>query len=197
MKTVEVTYGRYRLLSAKLGERFVARAFYARGGKRRGIVAEAEGDGAQGALDALRGKLDDLQRRQRSARRRDETLGFDVPSVSEFEEALGTASLSKIQWRMLEAHAKTGADGMTAGELASAGGYSDFEVANSIYGRAGRLVAEAIDVVPPMSTTRSEEMPTGVLAGVGKPRKDTGNFVWVMHAELREALETIGSGERN
>ena len=39
---------------------------------------------------------------------------------------------------MLFAHAKAGQAGLTAGEIAAAGGYTTYSTANAVYGKLGR-----------------------------------------------------------
>ena len=89
---------------------------------------------------------------------------------------------------MLVAHAKSGDRGMTAGELAHAGGYKSFETTNALYGRFGREVAEALRIDLPQSMLREDTLATGVLAQGGETRDGEDNFVWVMYPELRSAV---------
>ena len=184
MKVTEAQHGRYRLRAAKLGDTFVARAFH---GSDRGIVGEATGVDAEAALTALRHRLsaDDARRAEG---RRMTAQGWAVPTEAEFTEAWlrARARLSKAQLDMVDAHAKSGDHGMTAGQIAAAGGYSNYETANAIYGRVGKIFAEELEVPAPASSVADREVQTGVIADAGTERD--GQFVWVMHPEVRAAL---------
>ncbi|MGP6089150.1 hypothetical protein [Antarctobacter jejuensis] len=187
MKPIVVDYGKYTLKAGIVEGKAVARAFL-RDARRPGVIVEVDGSDPEAALKRLKVTVDDLTANRRAKRRESLDADFLVPTVEEFQEALVVAKLSSVQEAMLVAHAKAGERGLTAGEIADIGGYANFETANAIYGKAGRIIAEAIGVTPPPRRSGDKDAPTAVLAEGGEPRPDTGFFVWVMYPELREAL---------
>lgn len=188
MKVVEATHGPFLMKAAAMKGRARALAYRRPPTGFRGPLAEAEGATPEAALEALRERLDRREADRRAARRED-GRGWAVPTQEEYAEALAHASLSDTQLAMLAAHAEAGDDGMTATEIARAGGYRSYETANVQYGKAGREIGAAIGVNSPRSATREgEEVFTGVLAHGGAPRADSGRFVWIMQPELRAAV---------
>lgn len=191
MKTPTVIeYDKYTLRAGMMSGVWTARAFYKSPSRTKGIVMEVTGESEEAVLIDLKNKLDELRARLLAARRRDEAMKFDVPSCEEYAMALQLTQFSDAQLAMLKAHAAAGDSGMTAGELASAGGYADFSSANLHYGKCGRAIAETLSIVPPESNLRDSDVPTVVLAAAGEARPK-GEFVWVMYPELRRAIEAI------
>lgn len=190
---LRAAFGPYDLAAGMVGGRALARAFLRGAPQGSGVVAEAEGPTREAALAALR---DLLERRGAEAARNRRPFpghpGSHVPNPQEFREALLRVRPDKAQWAMLRGHAAAGAAGMTAGELAAAGGYADFETANLRYGLLGQAVAEAIGMPIPESRARpGKAVPTFALAFEGEARAGTDRWVWVMHPELAEALADL------
>lgn len=190
MATVSIDYGKFTLKAGQLSGVWTARAFLRTGPGGHGIAHQATGKDASAALDALRAQIDDEAARRRGQRRHDPATGFDVPTREDYADGLRGADLTDRQRVMLQAHAAAGDAGLTATELAEVAGYRNFNTANLHYGKAGRLMAEAMDVTAPESRLRDDLVQTGILAHGGTPRAD-GEFVWVMHPELREALRVV------
>ncbi|MSU88632.1 hypothetical protein GE300_03230 [Rhodobacteraceae bacterium 2CG4] len=185
MKVVEVEYGRYLLKAGVQKNGALGRAFI-RAKQGAGILCEVKAKTPDLAIEALKQALDETDRAARKNRRRDEKLEFDVPTVAEYQLALSKISPDGSYRSMLEAHARAGREGLTAGQLAEAAGYANFNAANLHYGKLGREVADFLGVALPASTARpGEDVATGVLAGIGP---EEGIFVWVMRPELRAAL---------
>ena len=179
---------RYVVKVGEMSGRWIARAFSK--GRGEGMIGEAFGASADEAVAALERRMGEEEAARAAARRFDERLGFAVPSREEYGAALGVARLSAKQLEMLRAHARAGEAGLTAEEIARAGGYASFETANALYGKAGRVIGETIGVTAPASTAREgHDVQTGILASPGPRRPASDQFVWVMHPELREAVE--------
>lgn len=189
MQVTTTTHGRYLIKSGYLRDRWTARAFLAKVAKPGGIVAEKHDTSEAAAVAALTTHLDEMERERRLAGRMT-TDGFRLPDEEAFVEALQSVTLADAQLRMLKAHAQAGDRGLTAEELAYAGGYADYSTANMIYGRAGRMVGNALGITAPPAETREGDVPTALLASEG-PRRANGHFVWVMHVELRRAVERV------
>lgn len=187
-KVQEFEHGKYLIKSGKIGEEWVARAFHKPPSRTKGLVAEAKGNSLGTAVDAVKTKLEDERTDRERCRRWDEQAQFAVPLRSEYITAIQQTKLSTSQIAMLKAHAASGDLGLTAGELARAGGYANYETANSLYGKCGRAVAEYLGIEAPLAIKRAGDVATGVLAWSGAPRHDTDHFVWVMYPELREAV---------
>ena len=179
-------HGRYDLKAMKMKDTALARAFI-HGVAGAGIVAEAKGKTVDDAMEALKAAVAEVEEERTAARRHIDATGFDVPTAAEFERALGAAKISDRHWDMLHAHAAAGDDGLSAEGLAKAAGYKSQTAANTQYGKLGEAIAGAVGVELPRSTMHADAaVATGVLASPGEQRD--GNFVWVMHPELREAL---------
>jgi hypothetical protein len=187
-KIQQLEHGKYLIKCGKLGEVWTARAFPKPPSKTKGMVAEATGTSFDTAVDALQEKLKREHSERESRRRWDEEANFSVPLPEEYTAAIRQTKLSDAQIAMLKAHALAGDEGLTSGELARAGGYPNYETANSIYGKCGRAIAEYMGIEPPLASKRAGDVATGALAWEGKPRTDTDHFVWIMYPELREAL---------
>ncbi|WP_410219160.1 hypothetical protein [Paracoccus sp. (in: a-proteobacteria)] len=137
--------------------------------------------------------LDERDRELRAQWRLDERTGFLVPTTGECELAIQMASLGGSQLMMLKAHAAAGDAGMSALQLAQAGGYADFSSANMHHGKGGRKLAEQMHAKLPESQVRAgEDVPTTAIATwlptPGDPH-NTGR--WIMHPELREAVSRL------
>jgi hypothetical protein len=189
MKITEATYGRYRLRAGKMGEGFVARAFLAGSKGGQGTVAEAEGNTAEEALQRLQEALAQRDEGHRTSRRLIEGLQFQVPTVEEYAQAIPAAGLKTWELDMLSAHARAGANGLTPLEIAKAGGYNAIANANSLYGKVGRKIGDQIGIKGPRAPKSKEDGPTGILATYQSDPKGGDTEVWIMHPELREAME--------
>lgn len=189
-----VTHGRYTIRAMQISGTWKSRAFLTIAPSGTGHVAEATGDTMEAVILAARNAVDARERGFREARRYDEWMDFHIPSPQEYAGVIGIAGLGKAQMQILEAHAMAGDEGLTATELARAGGYVDASSANLHYGKAGRLIAEAIGVDVPIFESTQQEGPTGVLAfWRPTPGDPDGIGRWVMYPELRAALELRGS----
>lgn len=192
-----IKHGRYVIKSGRIGNVWRANAFHRLAPKSRpgdgpgknGTLASAAGDQRQDAIAELIRVLDEDDRLKREARRHDPSVDFDVPTAEEFETAIRLADLTKAEIGMLVAHAGAGDDGMTAGELATAAGYQSFSSANLHYGLCGGKLCDAIGIIAPKGSDRSR-VPTAAMARPGDT-KANGEFVWVMHFELRQAVKRL------
>ncbi|QFS84643.1 MULTISPECIES: hypothetical protein [unclassified Roseivivax] len=187
MKVEMIEYGRYLIRYGNSGGEARALA-YRKNTKSKGQIADATGATPDEALQTLKQILDERHRERAKARRRAENIDFLIPTVEEYAEALEVLKPEGAKLDMLVAHAKSDDVGLTAGEIARAGGYDSFETANALYGRLGREIAEVLGVSAPTSTIRADDVQTGVIAQAGPARAETGAFVWVMYPELRKAV---------
>lgn len=128
-----------------------------------------------GAFDVLAG-LYEVQRAQ--------NLALKVaPSPEQYVAAfckLGHVSDSQI--RMLRLHYHAPARSITASQMARAIGYGHYSLANSQYGRLGRLVGNQLEYNP-----MKERLGTLVTF-----EKRQGEWHWLMRPEVAQALEILG-----
>ena len=186
MSVTTERHGRYDLKAMKMKDTALARAFI-HGVTGAGIIAEAKGKTVDEAMEALKAAVAEVEQEKTDARRRVSETGFDVPTAEEFERALAVTKIADTHWEMLRAHAASGEEGLTAGALARAAGYKNRNAANLQYGKLGEAIAGTVGVALPASTVHADTpVATGVLAVAGDPRE--GEFVWVMHPELRDAV---------
>ena len=186
-----IEHGKYIIKSGKLAGEWVARAFPKPPAKSKGLVAEAKGSSAEDAVETLKVQLEQDQTQRETSRRVDKRSGLAIPLRQEFITALEQTKLSDAQVAMLKAHSIAGTHGLTGNDLARAGGYSNFDTANVIYGKAGRALGEYLGVDTGDPKAKHGEIPAALLAGEGVPRPETGQSVWVMHRELREAVRLV------
>lgn len=110
-----------------------------------------------------------------------------VPSPSQYENALASVSreIRPYQRKMLQVHYNARNSTVTAGELANAMGYTSFCVANGLYGKLGRIVAEALDL--------NMEFQVNVLADFEKVKIGRNyRWLWEMWPAVQTALEKLG-----
>lgn len=181
---VTLRHGSYTIKAGMLAGKAVARAFVT--GGKPGVIAETTGDDVQTAVDSLKADLDARAADEAAHRRHDAALDFDVPTETEFARALAIVKPHHGHWKMLRAHALAGDRGLTAGDLAFDAGYHSHGAANLQYGLVGREIAEALRIDLPKPLRKEGDVATGVLATAGPPRD--GQFVWIMHPELRAAV---------
>ena len=185
-KPVETRHGPYTIKAAILHGSATARAFVT--GGKAGTVAQADADSIEDAIAALKAELDGRAATERAHRRHDAALDFQVPTAKEYLQALQVVKPHDGHFKMLRAHAISGEKGLTPAELAFDAGYQTHSAANLQYGLLGGQIARALGLDLPKSALRTDDdVATGVLATAGRPRAD-GQFVWVMHPELREAV---------
>ena len=196
MKRLEATVGRYKLIAGLLHDEGVAHAYPSRDGKQQahprkqfGPIASAEGPTAEAAMANLKALLDTREADAKSARRYDEYLKFHVPTEAEYFEAYDVLVLTDAELKMLRAHAQAGEQGLTAVQIARAGGYRNRASAGALDGAVGRKFQTFLGLETPRPELREEDVATGVLATAGAAREDGEKFVWIMHPELRAALQ--------
>lgn len=180
--TISVTHGRYTIRARSTADGWQARAFLTGARQGWGQQAEAFAPSQQAVLAEIQGLLDAMDRDRRDQRRHDGDMDFHVPGQAEYAAALAVAVFNKPQQAMLGAHAKAGKSGLTAAEIAAAGGYSDHSSGNLHYGKAGRSLAERLGIDVPLGRD-GKPLPTAVL-GRWLPAESR----WVMYPELRKAL---------
>lgn len=188
-KATTVHFRQYTIKAAPVRDAWEARAYLSKAKQGSGVVAEASAPDEQQILDEIRQKLNAQDSDAKAARRLEERMNFYVPSEAEYATALGIADLNEAHRNMLKAHARADDQIMTASELARSGGYSDFSTANLQYGKAGRLLAEAMSIDTPKTGTRETDLPTGVIA-FWIPENNIPGLKgrWKMYPELREAI---------
>ncbi len=180
-------HGPYVIRSGLIDKVPTARAFL-RGAKAgAGIAAEATGKTVPLAVEALQAQLDETDKDQRDARRTD-TGGLQIPTEAEFRRALKAVERSDAQDAMLSAHAAAGDAGLSTKALAKAAGYKTFTVAGMKYSRMAREMAEYLEVdLPPAKPKEDASVATSLLGDCVAHEGD--DLVWVMHPELRAALD--------
>jgi hypothetical protein len=185
-KPVELRHDRYTIKAAVLNGTATARAFVT--GGKHGVAAQTTADSVEDAIAALKTELDAREARERASRRHEPALGFDVPTAWEYLLALQVVKPHDGHLKMLRAQALAGEKGLTARELAFDAGYHDAAAANLQYGLMGRDIAAAIACDLPGKGPQGDlDLATGVLAVPGPVRPD-GQWAWVMHPELRDAV---------
>ena len=189
-KAGSVVHGRHTIRVLEISGEWKARAFLTDAPKGKGFAAEGTAGTRDAAVAEVAGLLDERDRALRERRRLDEGSGYAVPATEEFERALITADPSAQERAMLTAHAGAGASGLTAGEIAAAGGYADLSSGNLLYGKLARRLAERIGApIPPSRTRRGDDLPTLVIAAWHPVEQEAGSSGrWVMYPEMREAV---------
>jgi len=110
-----------------------------------------------------------------------------IASQIEYEELLASSELSEHETEMLRFHARN--ESATMGQIAGALGW-DYSAGNLHYGQLGIKFANALGLSP---RTRLGGTKIGISAiGDDGPREEDGNYVLVMHPELRAALQSAG-----
>ena len=191
-RPVILSSGRYTIRAMALPTGWAATAHLQGGRPGTGPIDRVDGRTQDEVVGALHDRLADRARRLKAARRHDADMGFDVPSESEYREALGVVGLSRSQMAMLTAHAKAGDAGLSATDLSRAGGFRGYEAANMHYGKAGRTLAERLDITPPVSRIRGHDLWTGTLAA-WHPTSDDPDIggLWIMYPELCKAVGAL------
>src|SRR5438034_7862303 len=106
---------------------------------------------------------------------------FRVPSVKRYCSALKAIrnEMSEVQWRMLEAHFVAPQHRITAGELATVAGHKTYRSTNSIYGRLGTQLREALN-----QQLGENEQQSTILAYFLPPDVDSPWWRFEMHNNL-------------
>jgi hypothetical protein len=109
---------------------------------------------------------------------------MDAPDVDTYKNAFSAISdrLTPEQREMLRKHYESPACLLTSTELANAGGYDNFEAANSQYGRVGALVAAETGFRPGQASSS--------IATFYKP--ESGEWRWELRPQVVKALEELG-----
>jgi hypothetical protein len=114
-----------------------------------------------------------------------------IVKADEYQKALEEISISEKQKLMLEAHYKAINKSITYTDLASSAGYDDFTVANSQYGKLGRLIGEAVGFE--FVNLDKDGDRKFYSSSIGMPNSYTeGDFQLVMHHELAKAIKKSG-----
>lgn len=106
-----------------------------------------------------------------------------APTASQYVAAFRSVdNISDAQLEMLRLHYHSPERTVTATAMAAAQGYHHYSVANSIYGRLGRLVGDALDYNP-----MKERLGTLVTF-----EKRNNEWHWIMRPEVAGALDELG-----
>jgi hypothetical protein len=155
------------------------------------VVDIHRGASEQAAINAVKMELEAIQSRQRALRGRE---GY--PTVEEVRAAIRVIgkTLTKQQWDMLKAHLRAANYVMTATEIAAAGGYDNYGVANIQYGQLGRKLAKELEWEPPIREGKqtwtfalaegADEDCSAKLDAMAK-----GHWRWKLRREVVEALQ--------
>ena len=185
---VEADHDKYSIKAGQLGGVFVARAFPKSSTRAQGLIAEAEGDTEETAIAALRAKIEARDVRRVAERRWDELAAVSVPETDEFIEALRQLPLSRPQIAMLKALCFARDKGMTMAQLARAAGYRSRDSATKVFRKAGDLVVDYLAIDLGEDINRDGDGASLLLAVKHVPGEDAPP-VWVMHPELRDAVQ--------
>ncbi len=188
---IQIEHGNYVIKAGKLGGACVARAFPKPPSRNKGVIAEAKGRNEEDAIETLKAQIDDDQSRREETRRWEPATGFAIPLQDEYGEALRQTHLSDAQGAMLRLHALAGEDGITLHDLAEAAGYQSTQAGTSLYGKVARAVAQFLRIDIPQSMTREGEEPIAILARCDMRGNGSPFAVWIMHPEVREAVEKV------
>ena len=117
---------------------------------------------------------------------------FVVPSAEKYAQALKEISISEGQMKMLECHYLAHNRTVTYTELANAAGYPSYATANSMYGKLGRLLGEALAMNFVIAEGRDEPFYSSSLGADNPYRPAKEEYQLVMHHELSKALASLG-----
>lgn len=185
---VEADHDKYRIKAGQLGGVFVARAFPNTATRAQGLIAEAEGETEELAIAALRAKIEARDVQRKAVRRWDETSAVSVPDTEEFYEALRQIPLSRPQIAMLKALGFSRDQGQTMAQLARAAGYKSRDTAIKVFRKSGDLIADYLKIELGEDVAGDGDGAALLLAVKNVPSEDAPP-VWVMHPELREAVQ--------
>ena len=183
-------HGPYQIKAAKIGKEYLARAFPKPAAKTKGLVAKASGSSVEDAIETLKARLDENLATRESQRRWYEEMHFHVPLEEEYVTALRQTQLSEKEKQILAVHAAAGEEGLTEAGMAKAAGHIRFQTAIVQYGKLGRKLGKAINISAPKPSGRQSESPSAILSRE-EVDPETGDVVWVMHPELRSAVEVV------
>lgn len=156
-----------------------------------GHVAEAQADGLENVLEALKQKLRGIE----AARVHDEIYDFDVPTAHEFECALSGTDFSAPVGAMLDALVSAGSSGMTAGALANVAGYADYSATNLHLGRAAAALGGLVGVRPPNDPNEAgKTVATAIIATESSETDSSENWIWVVRPEFAAARTLKNKG---
>lgn len=114
---------------------------------------------------------------------------YDLPSQTNFEAILRNGVLSEPQLQGLQALYSFPRHAATAIQLSAVLGYKPGTGgANSVIGGAGKRISLELEIEPPWANEQRMNWFSIVADGVDS---DDG-FLWVMHSELADALESVG-----
>lgn len=109
--------------------------------------------------------------------------GAVAPSAEQYAVAFRKlGSVTDTQVQMLRLHYNAPQRTITATQMAHAAGYSHYSIANSQYGRLGRLIGDQLEYNP-----MKERLGTLVTF-----EKRQGEWHWIMRPQVGEALEQLG-----
>lgn len=185
---VEADHEKYRIKAGQLGGVFVARAFPKTATRAQGLIAEAEGDTEELAIAALRAKIEARDVQRKAVRRWDDTASVSVPNSEEFYEALRQIPLSRPQIAMLKALGFARDQGLTMAQLARAAAYKSRDTATKVFRKSGDLIADYLTIDLGEHDARDGDG-AALLLAVKNIQGDDVPPVWVMHPELREAVQ--------
>lgn len=176
----ETEYRSYTIKSMKMRGVWNARAF------RRKAAAGVMQTGAteEDAILAVKTSLDASRMEQQALRG-----PGGVPSASEYRTALAIVSMTDVMRAMLNAHLRAPDHILTATELAHAGGYESYNLANSQYGTLAHRVAEELEWEPPIID--GEQFWTfslAINADEGNPIEQA-EWRWRLRPEVVEAMQ--------
>lgn len=117
---------------------------------------------------------------------------FVIPAAEKYAQALKEINISDSQMKMLEHHYLAHNRTVTYTELANAAGYPSFATANSMYGKLGRALGEALSMSFVHAESRDEPFYSSSLGADNPYQSEKSEYQFVMHHELSKALDSLG-----
>ncbi|NOE34449.1 MULTISPECIES: hypothetical protein [unclassified Ruegeria] len=187
---IEEQFGKYLIKAGILSGNSVARAFPKPPAKTQAMIADAVGETPELAIEALKGILEERDRKRSGQRRLEGNSGTLVPSAREYAEALRQIRLTPAQVTMLKALTIAGKDGLTIGHLSQAAGYKSREASIKVFKKIGLLIAEYLELDLPEAGSVQNDGAAQVLA-FSHIESDDEPATWIMHQELRDAVRSV------
>jgi len=184
----EIQYRGYLIRHGIIRERHAAQVYRS----ARLVTERFYGTSLAEIVEAAKAWVDETTR-SAAARRRVVNLGTDyeirVPAVDEYVGYFGRNNLPESHRLALIGHAAAPQHTMSAGQIAECAGWKTYSATNVQYGTLGANIAHDLEMKLPFRNN-GEQIGTCALATSADPdwKNVDGNFRWIMHEEVVEAL---------
>ncbi len=119
-------------------------------------------------------------------------INFIVPTASQYVHALQEIAMTEKQKTMLLFHYSAHNRTVTFTELASAGGYADYNTANLQYGKLGRVLGEELEMIFAINGKTGAPFNSSSIGADNPFKAPESEYELVMHHELAKAIEALG-----